>query len=84
MVAVGRESPWELRPYDLRQRLNAAEMRAIDRIYPFVEPSSILEDPEGSSYAEWWAAADPDTFRPVREIAAIRRRSRGPTRAERH
>lgn len=84
VVAVGRESPWELRPYDLRHRLNAAEMRAIDRIYPFVEPSSILEDPEGSSYAEWWAAADPDTFRPVREIASIRRQSRGPTRAERH
>lgn len=84
VVAVGLETPWELKPHYLHQRLNAAEMKAIDRIYPFVAEKSLLDDPEGSYYAEWWAAADPDTFRPVSEVNSLRRLAQGRAPTERH
>ena len=84
VVAVGLETPWELRPHHLHHRLNAAEARATDRIYPFVDEKSLLDDPEASYYAQWWAAADPDTFRPVSEVDPLRRLDQDRLRTERH
>ena len=73
VVAMGLSQPGDIQPHDLHQRLNFAEMRSIDRIYPFLERNILLEDPGSSHYADWWAAADADTFRPVREISPQRR-----------
>ncbi|MBI1407673.1 MAG: FMN-binding glutamate synthase family protein [Caulobacter sp.] len=63
VVACGLDSPDQFSPEHLRQRINAAEMRSINEIYPFVEPGQLLTDAPGTALSRWWAQADPDSFR---------------------
>lgn len=63
VVAMGLSSPWEITPHDMRERLNGARSDAIDRIYTFLEPGQLLEDPDATPYAPHWHAARADTFR---------------------
>ena len=62
VAAAGCGHPGELRPHHLHHRLSAAETRAIDRIYPFLEPDELIDTPDDTPYADWWHAADPDSF----------------------
>ena len=62
VVACGLRSPDEFTPDGLRQRINAAEMRSIDEIYPFVEPGELIEGARDARLAAWWRAADPESF----------------------
>ncbi|KQN09461.1 glutamate synthase [Sphingobium sp. Leaf26] len=62
VVAAGLNSPDEFTPDGLRQRVNAAEMRSIDEIYPFVAPGELLEGARDPRLAAWWDAADPASF----------------------
>lgn len=62
VVAAGLNSPDEFTPDGLRQRVNAAEMRSIDEIYPFVAPGELLEGARDPRLAAWWNAADPASF----------------------
>lgn len=62
-VAMGLNSPWEITPMDMRERLNGARSDAIDRIYDFVEPLQLLEDPGSTAVARQWAAAQANSFR---------------------
>jgi glutamate synthase domain-containing protein 2 len=65
IVATGLDSPSDLRPFHLRQRINAAEMRQIDEIYPFVQPGELIAGTGHERMARWWNAASADTFRRV-------------------
>jgi hypothetical protein len=47
----------------MRERLNGARSDAIDRIYTFLEPGELLEDPDSTAYARHWHAARADSFR---------------------
>lgn len=62
VVAAGLSSPDEFTPDGLRQRINAAEMRSFNEIYPFVEPGELLDGARDPRLAAWWRAADPDSF----------------------
>ncbi|MEC3909030.1 FMN-binding glutamate synthase family protein [Sphingobium sp. CR2-8] len=62
VVAAGLNSPDEFTPDGLRQRINAAEMRSIDEIYPFVQPGELLDGARDPRLAAWWNAADPASF----------------------
>ncbi|TAJ78544.1 MAG: FMN-binding glutamate synthase family protein [Sphingobium sp.] len=62
VVAAGLNSPDEFTPDGLRQRINAAEMRSIDEIYPFVQPGELLDGARDPRLANWWKAADPASF----------------------
>lgn len=62
VVAAGLSSPDDFTPDDLRQRINATEMRSFDEIYPFVEPGEFLDGARDARLAAWWNAADPDSF----------------------
>lgn len=62
VVAAGLNSPDEFTPDGLRQRINAAEMRSIDEIYPFVQPGELLDGARDPRLANWWNAADPASF----------------------
>ncbi|MEO7689749.1 MAG: FMN-binding glutamate synthase family protein [Sphingomonas sp.] len=62
VVACGLQSPDEFTPDGLRQRINAAEMRSIDEIYPFVESGELIDGARDRRLAAWWRAADPDSF----------------------
>ncbi|MBU2341791.1 MAG: FMN-binding glutamate synthase family protein [Alphaproteobacteria bacterium] len=63
VVAMGLESPWDIRPRDMRERLNGARSDAIDRIYTFIEPGALLEDADETPLARHWHAARADSFR---------------------
>lgn len=62
VVACGLESPDGFTPDGLRQRINAAEMRSIDEVYPFVEPGELIAGARDPRLAGWWRQADPDSF----------------------
>lgn len=63
VVAAGLNSPDDFRPGHLRQRINVAEMRQMDEIYPFVAPGELLGGTEHKTLRRWWDAADADSFR---------------------
>ena len=65
VVATGLDSPSDLRPSHLRQRINVAEMRQIDEIYPFARAGELLSGTSDPMLARWWDAASADTFRRV-------------------
>jgi glutamate synthase domain-containing protein 2 len=62
VVSAGLSSPDEFTPDSLRQRVNAAEMRSIDEIYPFVEPGELIEGARDPRLATWWRMADANSF----------------------
>ena len=62
-VAMGLQSPWQIEPKDMRERVNGARSDAIDRIYSFLEPDELVLDPEGTRLAHHWRAARADSFR---------------------
>ena len=64
-IIAGLETPDDFRPWHLRQRINVAEMRQMDEIYPFVAEGELLAggiDPK-TPLGRWWRDADPDSFR---------------------
>ena len=63
VIAMGLQNPWQIEPHHLNERLNSAKSNPIHRIYGFLEPGQLLEAPEGTHYAEPWAAARADSFR---------------------
>lgn len=65
VVAMGVGSPWEIRPHDLRERVNGARSDSIDRIYSFVPKRAFLEDPDALPQARHWHSASADTFQRV-------------------
>ena len=63
VIAMGLESPWQIRPHHLYERLNAVKSSSIDHIYPFLKDGALLDAPEKTPYAKFWAAARADSFR---------------------
>jgi glutamate synthase domain-containing protein 2 len=63
VVAAGLQTPDEFTPSMLRQRINVAEMRSMNEVFPFLKEGELLADPEGTPFARWWREADPDSFR---------------------
>ncbi len=61
-VAMGLESPWDMRPRDMRERLNGAKSLSIDRIYFFAEEGQLLDDADSTVLAAAWNAARADSF----------------------
>jgi len=62
IVASGLNSPSDLRPSHLRQRINVAEMRQLDEIYAFARPGELIAGSEDPQLRRWWEAADVDSF----------------------
>ncbi|MBH9536514.1 FMN-binding glutamate synthase family protein [Novosphingopyxis sp. YJ-S2-01] len=64
VVACGLESPDEFTPHHLRQWKNNAEMVPWSRIVNEVEEGRLLSEPDATPFAEYWRAANPDSFKP--------------------
>ncbi|NNC71678.1 MAG: FMN-binding glutamate synthase family protein [Sphingomonadaceae bacterium] len=62
VAAMGLETPKQIRPHHLHERINATESNSIDHIYPFLQEGILLSAPEDTPYANYWAAADADSF----------------------
>ena len=62
VAAMGLEHPSQIRPHHLHERTNATESNSIDHIYPFLKEGVLLTSPESTPYANYWAAANADSF----------------------
>jgi hypothetical protein len=65
VTAMGLETPWDIRPIDMRERVNGARSDSIDKIYSFLKPGELLDDPDRTRYARHWNAASAESFRRV-------------------
>ena len=63
VVSAGLESPAGFTPAHLRQRINTAEMRALDEIYPFAAPGELVAGGGDPMLARWWRQARAESFR---------------------
>ncbi|EKF75195.1 glutamate synthase [Alcanivorax hongdengensis A-11-3] len=64
IAAAGLDHPGQLHPHHILHRRNGTRLEPLDEIYAFLEPRSLLDNPEQSPYYAWWQAADPDSFLP--------------------
>jgi glutamate synthase domain-containing protein 2 len=62
VASAGLRSPDEFTPDGLRQRINSAQMRSINEIYPFIEPGELIDGARNPLLASWWRQADPHSF----------------------
>lgn len=68
VAAAGLEHPRDLRPHHLHHRISASQSLPLDHIWEFLPENILIDAPQETSYASWWNAATPSSFRP-REIA---------------
>lgn len=61
MAAMGLEDPAGLRPHMLRTRVDAFSVRSYAELHEWLAPGQLLAEPP-ATWAEDWAAADPDHF----------------------
>ncbi|MDQ2094024.1 FMN-binding glutamate synthase family protein [Rhodalgimonas zhirmunskyi] len=74
VAAAGLEHPRDLRPHHIVQRIGVTQGRTVDTVFPFLPENALIDDPGATIYADWWAAADPDTFKPKIDLGAARTR----------
>lgn len=63
--AAGLEHPGDLRPHHLHHRTGPNAVATMDKIREFLPHRALLDAPDSTPYAEWWAAASPDSFQPL-------------------
>lgn len=76
VAAAGLEHPRDLQPHHIMHRAGVETAEPMDRISPFLPPGILRDAPDDTTYADWWAAARPDSFRPATDLASRRCRSR--------
>jgi glutamate synthase domain-containing protein 2 len=64
IVAMGLDSPWELRPHHVSERRDTVRSDSIDRFYDFVAEGQLLAAADETPYARHWNAARADSFKP--------------------
>ena len=62
--AAGLNAPSELAPHHLRIRTDENAVRSADTFYEYVRPGALIDAPEETGLARWWAMADPHSFAP--------------------
>jgi glutamate synthase domain-containing protein 2 len=65
IISMGLNSPWELRPHHVSERLNTVRSDSIDRFYDFLGEGELLASPADTQYACHWQAARADSFKPA-------------------
>ncbi len=75
IAAVGLQNPDKLQPHHLMHRIGSTDSKAFDRIYRFLPANALLDAPQETAYAEWWEAADADSFEPKIDLTALRSRA---------
>ena len=79
VAAAGLNHPGELRPHNLYHRLNPYELLPADRVYPFVLPGQLLDDPGATRYELAWSVASADSFQPAADMTQARHATVSPT-----
>lgn len=64
IAAAGLTHPRDLHPHHVQHRISATKSLPLDQIWEFLPENVLLEAADQTAYARWWAAADPQSFRP--------------------
>ncbi|MEZ5557056.1 MAG: FMN-binding glutamate synthase family protein [Pseudomonadales bacterium] len=72
VAAAGFKHPTDLEPHHIMQRRGPERAVPMDRIHRFLADGVLLDAPEQTPYAEWWAAARADSFRPATDLTTRR------------
>ncbi|HPE58836.1 MAG TPA: FMN-binding glutamate synthase family protein [Thiolinea sp.] len=75
VAAAGFKHPKDLQPHHIMHRTGPEKAMSLDRIHTFLPPGILLDAPEDTLYADWWAAAQTTSFRPAIELVAARSRA---------
>ncbi|RKF19053.1 FMN-binding glutamate synthase family protein [Altericroceibacterium spongiae] len=65
VVAMGLDTPWEIKPTHIGQRWNTVRSDSIDQFYEFLTRGALLKDADSTQYSRHWKAAQAASFRPV-------------------
>ncbi|MCT4334742.1 FMN-binding glutamate synthase family protein [Paracoccus sp. YLB-12] len=72
VASAGFKHPKDLQPHHLMHRTGPEKALPMDRIHTFL-PEGILRDaPDDTIYADWWMAAQADSFRPAIDLVPAR------------
>jgi glutamate synthase domain-containing protein 2 len=82
LSSIGLKHPTELRPHLLMHRTGPGKARPLDEIKTFLPERALLDAPDETIYAEWWRAAQADSFRPAGDMQAQRARMNEPLRTD--
>ncbi|MFD2740645.1 FMN-binding glutamate synthase family protein [Sulfitobacter aestuarii] len=69
VASAGLTHPRDLRPHHLMHRVGPEKSAPMDRIHAFLPPNALLEAPEDTAYADWWRAAQAESFQPAIDLA---------------
>ncbi|TMV78438.1 FMN-binding glutamate synthase family protein [Thioclava sp. BHET1] len=72
LASTGLQHPTDLRPHHLMHRMGPEKAVSMDRIHAFLPENILNEAPEDTIYADFWAAARADSFRPREGLSARR------------
>jgi glutamate synthase domain-containing protein 2 len=78
VAAAGFRHPTELQPHHIMHRVSPGRAVPMDRIHTFLPEGILLDTPEDTIYADWWAAARTDSFKPAIDLAERRSSSHPP------
>ncbi|MCB1410697.1 MAG: FMN-binding glutamate synthase family protein [Rhodobacteraceae bacterium] len=79
VAAAGFKHPRDLQPHHLMHRTGPERAVPFDRIHSFLPSGILLQEPAGTVYADWWAAARADSFRPAIDLVPARARGHLPS-----
>ncbi|MFD0859267.1 FMN-binding glutamate synthase family protein [Roseovarius aquimarinus] len=74
VAAAGLKHPSELQPHHMMHRVGPESAFPMDVIHSFLPEGILLDAPEDTLYADWWAAAQKDSFKPGTDL--VRRRAK--------
>jgi glutamate synthase domain-containing protein 2 len=72
VAATGLKHPRDLQPHHIMHRAGPEKAVTMDRIHTFLPEGILLEEPGETIYADWWAAARTDSFRPAVDLVERR------------
>ncbi|SFB78011.1 FMN-binding glutamate synthase family protein [Tropicimonas isoalkanivorans] len=72
VAAAGFAHPRDLQPHHLMHRVGPERALPMDRVQSFLAEGVLIDAPEDTVYAEWWRAAQADSFRPAVDLVQSR------------
>jgi glutamate synthase domain-containing protein 2 len=70
VAAAGFKHPADLQPHHIMHRVGPEKALPMDRIHTFLPEGILCDAPEETVLADWWAAASPNSFRPLVDLSA--------------
>ncbi|PHP66673.1 FMN-binding glutamate synthase family protein [Zhengella mangrovi] len=72
VAAAGFKHPRDLEPHHLMHRVGPEKAVPMDRVHTFLPKGILLDAPDETIYAHWWAAARAESFRPAVDLVEAR------------